>query len=332
MMKRNWIERLRQAWAKRLISFGIVSGVLAIALLLLTPSPLLAAPIAPNSPTAVEAAIAPPVQDSASSPEPVAESVAESTTELVPTEEAKALFKTAYDRRYTWDENFPGYEADVAVKYKDSYVQGFVRLMPDFQVATKNIPNYEVYQMIAAQLQMSATQMIPASFEDMHGASQFAQVPTPPSAAIIIQETAQETAQQMGQEMAEEMGQPANARYQIKNQEIVQVNRDLGEVSIEVKTLHSMKLPEGYLLNHFQVIFRDPKTAEILEQDDVQDQYQKVGAYYLLSKREIRHGASDRLQDKLYAGTTLRFSNFRFLTPEEAAPKVEVSKVEVSQD
>jgi len=41
-------------------------------------------------------------------------------------ETAKTLLKTAYDSRYTWDKAFPGYQAEVAVRYQDTSVQGSV--------------------------------------------------------------------------------------------------------------------------------------------------------------------------------------------------------------
>jgi hypothetical protein len=77
-----------------------------------------------------------------------------------------------------------------------------------------------------------------------------------------------------------------------------------------------LKDPQGYLQTHFQATFRDSKTNELVEQDDIRDSYEKVGGYYLLAKREIRRGDNvEGLLSQLYPDTTLRFSNFQLLPP-----------------
>ena len=97
---------------------------------------------------------------------------------------------------------------------------------------------------------------------------------------------------------------------------MVQVNRNIGEFTVEIKTLDSLKTNGGYLQTHFQAIFRDAKTAELIEQDDIRDSYEKVGTYYLLAKREIRRGNAEGWLSRLYPDTTLRFSNFQLLPAE----------------
>jgi Protein of unknown function (DUF3386) len=211
---------------------------------------------------------------------------------------AKTLLQTAYDKRYTWDEKFPGYLAEVSIRYQNTYAQGAVLVEPTLQVATQSISDKEIRQVISAQLQMTATQLQPTTFEAMHGQYEFALLSHEGNTAEI-----------------EEKKDENSARYIIKNEEMIQVNRNLGEYAIEIKTIDSLKTPEGYLQKHFQATFSDPKTAAVVEQDDIRDTYEKVGAYYLLSKREIRRGeqAAEGLLSQLYPDTTLRFSNFQLL-------------------
>jgi Protein of unknown function (DUF3386) len=210
---------------------------------------------------------------------------------------AKTLLQTAYDNRYTWDKAFPGYLAEVTVRYQSTYVQGAVLVEPTLQVATQHIIDKEIRQVITAQLQMTASQLQPTTFESMHGQSKFSLLRNEDNTAEI-----------------EEKKDDLSARYIVKNSEIMQVNRDIGKYIIEIKTIDSMKAPEGYLQTHFQATFRDSKTAEIAEQDDIRDSYEKVGSYYLLAKREIRRGGNaDGLLSQLYPDTTLRFTNFQLL-------------------
>jgi hypothetical protein len=210
---------------------------------------------------------------------------------------AKTLLQTAYDKRYTWNKDFPGYLAEVAVRYQNTYVQGAVLIEPTLQVATQNIIDKEIRQVITAQLQMMSTQLQSTTFEAMHGQYQFSLVRNEDKTAEI-----------------EETKDDLSARYIIKNDEIIQVNRNIGEYTIEIKTIDSLKDPEGYLQTHFQATFRDSKTNELAEQDDIRDSYEKVGDYYLLAKREIRRGNNvEGLLSQLYPDTTLRFSNFQLL-------------------
>jgi hypothetical protein len=211
---------------------------------------------------------------------------------------AKTLLKTAYDRRYTWNTDFPGYEAEVAVKYQDTFVQGSALLLPTLEIATKNVADKQIREVILAQLQMAATQLQPVSFADTHGQSDFKLV-SQDNDRTVIEET-------QGQD---------SARYTIQNQEITQVDRTLGEYALQLKTLDSLKTSEGYLQTRFQATFRNAKTDELVEQDDVRDRYEKVGHYYLLAKREIRRGDGENWASKLYPDTTLRFSNFDLLPP-----------------
>jgi hypothetical protein len=215
------------------------------------------------------------------------------------TNPAKILLQTAYDRRYTWNEAFPGYEAEVAVKYQGSYIQGSVRLLPDLNAATKDIIDKNIRQVTLAQMQMAASQLQHTTFEEMHGQFDFKLLKNEDGVAEI-----------------EETKDDLSARYRVKDQEMIQVDRNLGEMTVQIKTIDSLKTPAGYLQTHFQATFRDLKTKEILEQDDIRDEFQKVGDYYLLAKREIRRGDGETWVSKLYPDTTLRFSNFRLLPQE----------------
>jgi hypothetical protein len=215
---------------------------------------------------------------------------------------AKTLLQTAYDKRYTWDEKFPGYLAEVAMRYQNTYAQGAVLIEPTLQVATQSIGDKELRQVISAQLQMTATQLQSTTFEAMHGKYEFSLLSNDGNTAVV-----------------EEKKDESSAQYIIKNEEIIQVNRNLDEYAVEIKTIDSLKTPEGYLQTHYQATFTDSKTAAIVEQDDIRDTYEKVGDYYLLSKREIRRGeqTAGALLSQIYPDTTLRFSNFQLL-PEPA--------------
>jgi hypothetical protein len=47
---------------------------------------------------------------------------------------AQDIFRTAYENRYTWDSQFPGYRADLTLKQGDEVFQGKILVNADFTV------------------------------------------------------------------------------------------------------------------------------------------------------------------------------------------------------
>jgi len=70
-----------------------------------------------------------------------------------------------------------------------------------------------------AQVQMAATQLHSATFNEMHEQSQFALISNEANTAEI-----------------EETKDENSDRYIVKDQEMVQVNRNIGEFTVEIKT------------------------------------------------------------------------------------------------
>ncbi|MBW3586770.1 MAG: DUF3386 domain-containing protein, partial [Cyanobacteria bacterium 0813] len=69
------------------------------------------------------------------------------------TEQANArdLFRAAYEHRYTWDANFPGYSADIELKQGDEVYTGHVWIKPDMSVEVTGIEDEEVQQSVYTQ-------------------------------------------------------------------------------------------------------------------------------------------------------------------------------------
>jgi hypothetical protein len=70
------------------------------------------------------------------------------------TEQANArdLFRAAYEHRYTWDANFPGYSADIELKQGDEVYTGHVWIKPDMSVEVSGIEDEEVQQSVYTQM------------------------------------------------------------------------------------------------------------------------------------------------------------------------------------
>jgi hypothetical protein len=66
--------------------------------------------------------------------------------------EARDLFRAAYEHRYTWDANFPGYSADIELKQGDEVYKGHGCIKGDMTVEVSGIADEEVQQSVYTQL------------------------------------------------------------------------------------------------------------------------------------------------------------------------------------
>lgn len=208
---------------------------------------------------------------------------------------ARNTFQAAYENRYTWDEEFPGFVAEVSVIYEGIPYHGLVKVNPDFSVEVINVNLEEVRELIANQLKMEVIHRRRIPFDNLHGEANFNLEGTDETGALKIREESSQM----------------NSSYQVKDNVIMQVNRQFGEIAVTVDTLGTTQTSEGYLVVQFQTTFRDPKTGEVLEREDVRDFYQKVGNYRLLAYRAIRSSEDGNLDDKLVPDITLALNSFQ---------------------
>lgn len=235
--------------------------------------------------------------------------VASQSTLLVAKASAADIFQDAYEHRYTWDENFPGYQAEVSIRWGENVDQGLVFVGPNGSVDVRNIEDDATRQVIQEQLQMEMIHRRSRPFDAIHRQQQFQIGETRDDGAIEIVET----------DMTNAVPEPGTKRdrtasYLIKNHKITQVNRTMGSVEVTVNTLGWITPPEGDLPTHFEAIFRDIATGAVLEKDDVRDFHEKIGSYYLLTEREIRSGEVLGPRQKPLADIWIRFNDIQPLS------------------
>lgn len=228
----------------------------------------------------------------------VAQSTASTSLTEPPTGSALELFRNAYEHRYTWDEQFPGYSAEVSIRYEKALYHGLVRINPDLSVATTGINSEAVRQLVVNQLRMVATHRKRVPFEAIHGISTFDLEGTDDTGAVKIRE----------------VGDGMDSHYKVQNQKITQVNRVMGQVAVTVDTLGFIKPPEGYLAAHYKTSFYDAQTGEVLEQQDISDNYDKIGKYFLLGRRVIRSLEPGQSDQNRPPDTLIQFNDFQRLS------------------
>lgn len=186
---------------------------------------------------------------------------------------ALELFRKAYENRYTWNDEFPGYTAAVEFKQGRDRYNGYVRVNPDLSVEVTGIANEKASQTVKNGILLIAIHRRSTPFEVAHKnkAFKFGTVENSKVTEII------------------EDGGKATARYQVANNQIVQVNRLLGPHAVVVKTLDTEETPEGYIATRYQSSFYDTKTNQIIGSEISSDSYRKIGNYYLPIRRVIQH-------------------------------------------
>ena len=214
---------------------------------------------------------------------------------LIATGTAEELFRDAYESRYTWDEQFPGYSAEVSVRYEQGLHHGIVRVDPDLSVTSTGIKSEAVRQLVEDQLRMVVTHRRRVPFAQLHGNHRFEEEGKDDKGSVKIRE----------------VGDRLDSHYLLQNQKITQVNRLMGPLAVTVDTLGFIKPPEGYLAAHYQTTFRDAKSGEVLEILDISDNYDKIGEYFLLSRRVLRSSEPGQSAAQRAPDTLIRFNDFQ---------------------
>ncbi|MBD2538084.1 DUF3386 domain-containing protein [Coleofasciculus sp. FACHB-SPT36] len=212
------------------------------------------------------------------------------------TEQANArdLFRAAYENRYTWDTNFPGYSADVELKQGDEVYKGKIRINSDMTVEVTGIEDETVQESIYTQLRDIVTHRKRGSFDKAHGKNEFNLGETDASGAteILVK------------------GDAMGSNYKIRGTEICQVSRVMGRMAFVIDTAESLDTGEGYAASRYDVIFRNPQTGELLREMQFEDTFDKVGDYYVMTKQVIH--ANEQGQKTT---TEFNYANVKLLEP-----------------
>ena len=205
---------------------------------------------------------------------------------------AQELFKTAYESRYTWDEDFPGYSADVQLIQGEETYTGKIFIRGDLSVEVTGVANKQVQEGIYIQLWDVVTHRKATPFNESHGNHQFIQDSTDDTQLLSILVK----------------GDSLDSSYKIRGKEICQVTRIKGNTAFTIDTHQNFDTGGGYIANCYDAVFRDAKTNEIQSILKFEDTYQKVGKYYLMTKQVVQEDL-----DGQNTNTEFSYSNIRLL-------------------
>lgn len=211
---------------------------------------------------------------------------------------AQELFRAAYENRYTWDASFPGYTADVTLVMDGQSFSGKAQVNSDMSAQVFDVADEQAQKLIHGQLWETAIHRVRRTFEQTHGENTFTYGQTNAAGAVEIL---------MG-------GKAAGDRYEVKDNEVTLVHRHIHGTVITINTFTTHKTEEGYLSHTYDSVYHDPKTGEQKGgKSEFEDSYEKVGNYYILSRRVIRTEAHGKTSTNDFI-----FSNIQLLSSQAA--------------
>lgn len=207
---------------------------------------------------------------------------------------ARELFQAAYENRYTWDANFPGYRADIEIKQGDEVYKGEVRINGDLTVEVTGIEDEKVQESVYNQMRDIVTHRKRSSFEKAHGKNEFSRGESDATGAVEILVK----------------GDAMGSNYKVRGTEICQVSRVMGPMAFTINTNESLDTGEGYVSTGYNAIFREAKTGNLKAKREFEETYEKVGNYYVMT-RQVVHA----IEGENRLTTEFNFSNIKLLEP-----------------
>jgi Protein of unknown function (DUF3386) len=208
---------------------------------------------------------------------------------------AQELFRAAYENRYTWDKNFPGYTANITFKHDDQVFTGKVIISANLKAEVLDVDDESAKQAIHSQAWEIAIHRIRRSFDDTHSANTFRYGKTDETGAVELL---------MG-------GKAEGDKYKVRNNEVCHVHRLIHGTYVTIDTFSSHDTGEGYLSHTYDSVYQDPKTGEQKGgRSEFIDEYEKIGDYFILNRREIHTQVEGKVSIQKFV-----FSDIKLLEP-----------------
>jgi len=199
-------------------------------------------------------------------------------TEMTQTIDAATLFRSAYENRYTWNSEFPGFRAIAHSEQNGILHQAHVTVSADLKISLTNTSSDEAEKIIRDQVQEIIIHRVRRKFEDVHGKNDFTCGDTDASGAVTIL---------VG-------GAAAGDRYQVLNNIVTLVHRHIHGTVVTINVLSTLDTGKGYLPVDYTSFYSKPNTDEPdspLQQHH--DQHACFGDYFILTSRCVSLASHD---------------------------------------
>ncbi len=187
----------------------------------------------------------------------------------------KELFQKAYEKRYTWTNDFNGYQGKCIFSLNNDNYEGKFVLGKDFKPEIQNIDYQNIVKSITSQLFEVSIHRVKRKFEDIHAKNNF----------NLIKES------KNGIEMIVS-GKNNGDKYRVKNNCINMVFRKIHGIIIEIFVQEFFDTGSGFLSKKYTSQQIDPNTlqAKTLKLE-YEDRFVNIGSQdiWILNSRFIKY-------------------------------------------
>ena len=187
----------------------------------------------------------------------------------------KEIFRKAYENRYTWKNEFNGYQGKCIFLINNNIHKGNFVLGKDFRPNIQNIEDEKVVKSIASQLFEVCIHRVKREFEAVHSENNFNLLKSSKS----------------GIEMSVS-GKNEGDKYRVKNECINMVYRKIHGTIVEIFVKEFFDTGIGFLSKRYTSQQIDPVTLKAnSEKLEYEDEFIKIGNndYWILNARTIKH-------------------------------------------
>ncbi|MBO8221360.1 DUF3386 domain-containing protein [Prochlorococcus marinus] len=187
----------------------------------------------------------------------------------------KEIFRKAYENRYTWNNEFKGYEGKCIFFVNKNIYEGEFLLGKDFKPNIQKIEDEKIVKSISSQLFEVSIHRVKREFKSIHSDNNFNLVKNSES----------------GIEMSVS-GKNQGDKYRVKNDCINMVYRKIHGTIIEIFVEEFLHTGIGALSKKYSSQSIDPDTLKAKSQKlEYEDEFINIGEknYWLLNSRTIKY-------------------------------------------
>ena len=195
----------------------------------------------------------------------------------------KEIFRKAYENRYTWKNNFNGYQGKCIFLTNDNTYKGDFVLGKDFKPSIQKIEDEKIVKSIASQLFEVCIHRVKREFESVHSENDF----------NFLKNS------ENGIEMSIS-GKNQGDKYRVKNECINMVFRKIHGTIIEIFVEEFLDTGIGSLSKKYSSQQIDPNTLKPISQKlKYEDQFVNIGKKdcWLLNSRTVKYSNQNQEEE-----------------------------------
>ena len=192
----------------------------------------------------------------------------------------KEIFQSAYEKRYTWNSRFNGYEGKCFFSLNNDSYEGKFILGKDFKPEIHNIADQKIVKSIASQLFEVCIHRVKREFKEIHSKNNF----------NLIKQS------ESGTEMIVS-GKNEGDKYRVKDNSINMVYRKIHGVIIEIFVQEFFDTGSGLLSRKYTSQQIDPITLKAKSLKlEYEDNFINIGSneIWILNSRFIKYSNKNR--------------------------------------